>query len=136
MGYFWFSVATAKRLPKVGDHWHADYEVIICGNKMPILPYTQGNIHTHGDGKIHIHPQYPYEAGENANLGRFFRSASVTFTDSTIQYPGNRAYTNGDLCSNGKPGKLKLFVNGKEDDKLDKYVPEDLDRIRVEFTTE
>ncbi|MGH7792414.1 MAG: hypothetical protein ACREOB_08890, partial [Thermodesulfobacteriota bacterium] len=83
LGYLLVKMSQAKKFPKVGDHWHAEYEVIICGMKMPILPYTQGNIHTHGDGRIHIHPEYSYEAGKNANLGRFFSNAGGLLTEYT-----------------------------------------------------
>lgn len=67
------------RLPRVGDHWHASYEVVLCGRPEPQLAYSPGNIHTHGDGVIHIHPATPEEAGSNAHLGRFFASAGITF---------------------------------------------------------
>lgn len=136
IGYFLFKISHIKRYPNVGDHWHAQYEVFICGTRMPSLPYyTQGNIHTHGDGLIHIHPQNESEAGKNATLERFFENAGGVFKQNILQYPGSKVYRNSDICSNSQPGFLKLLVNGKENKELDQYVPDDGDKIRIEFST-
>src|SRR3989442_8990698 len=68
-----------QKLPHVGDHWHARYLVVICGKPVPDLPSTVGPIHTQGDGLIHVEPKTSAEAGQRANLGRFFASAGVAF---------------------------------------------------------
>ncbi len=44
---------------------------------------------------------------EDATLGAFFDAIGVTFTNESIM-----EVKNDDLC-NGKPGKLKMFVNDK-----------------------
>lgn len=138
---YWAMAPAGRRGAQVGDHWHATYEVIICGILRPKLPATPGGIHTHGDGVIHVHPQTAAEARANANLGRFFRSAGLpfapsSFSGSSIQLLGDRPYQNGDPCPDGRPGILRLLVNGRAEPAMDRYIIQDGDEIRLEFGPE
>ncbi len=135
-GYWLWAQGGPHRLPKVGDHWHAAYEVVICGRQQPPLAYSPGNIHTHGDGLIHIHPTTPEEAGRNANLGRFFANSGITVAAGRIRYPDGRAYRDGDPCPDGTRGRLRLLVNGEANASMDRYVPQDGDKLRIEFGPE
>lgn len=128
-----FLSATRERLPRVGDHWHARYSVVICGETLPPFPTTPGNVHTHGDSVIHIHPAVPAEAGRNANLARFFASAGVAFSSDRLELPDGRVVRNGDRCPDGQAGQIGLLVNGNSSDEFDRYVPQDRDVIVVEF---
>lgn len=119
--------------PRVGDHWHAVYQISICGELQPDLPASPGGVHTHGDGLIHIHPQVAGETGKNANLKRFFGSTGTILTHTSIRLPDGREYKNGDSCPDGQPGTLRLLVNGVENDQFEDYVPQSGDLIRVEF---
>lgn len=126
-------MASAKEPPGRSDHWHARYAVIVCGVPRPQFPFTQGGIHTHGDGVIHSHPHNRSEMGRNANLGRFFASAGVVFARDRIEFPDGTRYRNGDRCPDGNAGMLRLLVNGKPSDAFDRYVPRDRDTIVIEF---
>src|SRR5437763_17179721 len=64
----------------VGDHWHASYKIYICGKRLANYPTVEGEIHSHGDGFMHIHPQTSPYTGDNANLGTFLRLYETTFT--------------------------------------------------------
>lgn len=135
-GAYWLWAQSGPRLPRVGDHWHAAYEVVLCGKPEPQLAYSPGNVHTHGDGAIHVHPEVREEGGSNANLGRFFANSGITFSNGTLRYPDGRTYRDGDACPDGKPGRLRLLVNGMANTAMERYVPRDGDRIRVEFGPE
>lgn len=142
VGVGYWAVARGGRTgARVGNHWHARYGVIICGTSRPRLHATPGGVHTHGDGVIHVHPGTAAEAGGNANLGQFFRTAGSrffpsSFTASSIQLPGDRPYANGDPCPDGRLGTLRLFVNGPAEPSMDRYVIQDGDVIRMEFGPE
>jgi hypothetical protein len=127
------AAATREPLPRVGDHWHAAYRVVLCGETLPPFPPGPGNVHTHGDGVIHIHPAVSSEAGRNANLVRFFGSAGVDFAADRIVLPDGRAFRNGDRCPDGTPGRIRLLVNGRPLDEIERYVPKDGDEVVVEF---
>lgn len=126
-------MAGGEQPPRRGDHWHARYAVVICGVPRPQFPPTQGDVHTHGDGVIHSHPQARSETGKNANLRRFFQSAGVGFARERIEFPDGTRYRNGDPCPDGSPGTLRLLVNGRPSDAFERYVPRDRDTIVVEF---
>jgi hypothetical protein len=128
-------VAAAARppLPKIGDHWHASYLVVVCGKPVMPFPYTPGDVHTHGDGFIHIHPTSPGDAGRNATLGRFFASAGVEFAGDHITLPKALTFRNGDRCPDGTVGQLRLVVNGRTSRAFEEHVPADGDTVVVEF---
>lgn len=129
-------LVAAPRQPRgapVGAHWHARYSLVLCGQPHPQFPFTPGNVHTHGDGVIHIHPVTPAEADNNANLQRFFQSAGVTFARARIVFADGKAFRNGDRCPDGSAGTVHLLVNGKVNNAFDRYMPRDGDAIVIEF---
>jgi hypothetical protein len=120
--------------PSVGDDWYASYAVNICGREAEPLPEFDGGIHTHGDGLIHVHPTVPSEEGEAASLVEFFASAGGVLTENAMQVPGEKPWRNGNICSDGRPGRVVVVVNqGPLRDDLETYVPQDGDRILVAF---
>lgn len=112
-------------------HWHASYTVITCGQVRPMpKPFGEHHLglpllHTHGDGLIHIEGRIWKK--EDIMLGKYFEAIGVNFKDNELI-----EYKNGDLC-NGKEGKVKLYVNGKENKELTKYIIQDGDKIEVKF---
>ena len=118
---------------RVGDHWHARYEVSVCGDILPPFPESSGGIHSHGDGQIHDHPGRASEAGPNANLGRFFDSVGGELTDTSLSLPLARTYTNGDQCD-GQPGRLSVTVNGDEVAEPSLYIVRNDDVILISFS--
>ena len=120
----------------MGDHWHARYQIVFCGWVLSPLPGSPGGIHTHGDGVIHIHPRSREEAGSHATLGAFFRSASARLTGSSLELPGWAPMRNGDQCPDHRVGRWRLWVNGRVEPAMDRYILQDGDEIRLEFAGE
>lgn len=118
-----------------GDHWHATYDVIICGQEQPPIPalHNPEGVHTHGDGIIHMHPFIPSAEGAGARVQKFFEYMGGKLTEDEIQIPGQaETYRNGDLCPDGQEGFVQLFANGQSVD-IDRYIPKDGDRVRIVF---
>lgn len=124
--------------PRIGrDHWHAAYQVFVCGQRQPDFALWQGGIHTHDDGIIHIHPVLPSEEGEGARLGKWFEYGGGKLTQSEMRMPGSREeYKNGDECPDGSEAALRVFVNGERLEDWSEYIPQDGDRVQIEFGEE
>lgn len=120
-------------MPQIGDHFHAEYSVSICGQVQEDYAYSQGGIHTHGEGSIHLHPQNSTEAGTNATLARFIAGTGGRLTNSTIILPSGISYKDGDECPDGNKGKLFLKVNNIEQMEIASHVPRDEDVIIIGF---
>jgi hypothetical protein len=75
--------------PRIGDHWHAPYEIYIGGQLQPPLPeiVTPEGIHTHGDGIIHVHPHITAAEGKGASLANFFSDQGGLLTASELHLP-------------------------------------------------
>jgi hypothetical protein len=127
--------ATAVRGPFIGrDHWHAAYAVFICGQRQSNFPTWEAGVHTHADGVIHIHPFLPSEEEEGARLTKWFEYGGGLLTLSEMRMPGeDQVYRNGDRCPDGSEGRLQVFVNGERLDDWSEYIPQDGDRIIIEF---
>ena len=121
------------RYPAIGDHWHARYNISICGESVDTFPASPGEVHTHGDGLFHLHPLRLGEAGRNSNLARFMASTGSRLTNDSIQLPTGEVYTNGDECPDGTPGRLYLRVNGVAMSDIAAYVPRDGDELEFGF---
>jgi hypothetical protein len=128
--------------PRIGDHWHAPYQFFACGEKQPNASPWESGIHTHGDGIVHIHPFQTSEEGSGASLMKWFEYGGGVLTDTEIKIPGSdETFRSGDLCPDGEPGELKVFVTRAGEsaeqrlagDALLRYIPHDGDRIRIVF---
>lgn len=89
----------------IGEHWHASYKVYICGKRMTNFPTIEGQLHSHGDGFMHIHPQTQAFAGPNANLSNFLQLYETTLTQlpdgkRQLVFPDGTKHTDGDTCPN------------------------------------
>lgn len=120
--------------PFITDHWHAIYEVDICGEEQaPIATFT-GGIHTHGDGYIHIHPFTEEEEGYGARLVKFFEYAGGDLTNETLLMPGEiRTWRTGLTCPDGRLAFLQVIVNGTPLTDIEQYIPQDNDHILISF---
>ncbi|HZP25509.1 MAG TPA: hypothetical protein VFB90_00515 [Dehalococcoidia bacterium] len=127
--------------PHVGDHWHALYQVSICGAIQPPIPVFEDaeGVHTHGDGVIHIHPFNAAGEGPGARLVKFFEYAGGELSKDQLRMPGDsRTYRSGETCGTGQPpSRMQIFVNDgrgeKTIDDLESYIPQDGDFIRIVF---
>lgn len=112
-------------------HWHADFEVIACGEKVslkkaggwatrvgPIL------LHHHGDDRLHV--EGVVRKLSDVSLREFFRAIGGDFTQSELAVISEngelKAWRNGGQCPDGSVGTLKMFVNGKPNSEYGNYV--------------
>ena len=112
-------------------HWHASLKVFICGEEqqMPV-PIGQSHLgtpllHTHEDKRIHI--EGTVWKPEDITLGKYMGAIGKNFKDDQLLDKKN-----GDLCSE-QPGKVKLFVNGKESPELTNFVIKEGDKYELRF---
>ncbi len=109
-------------------HWHADYEVWVCGEKLDLIdPKFPSNkigsplFHEHNDDRIHI--EGTVVNLQNVDLGSYFEVIGGDLKSDYIKYPtteGVAEKDNGDLCD-GVPGNLKVYVNGKKIQDFENY---------------
>ena len=115
-------------------HWHAYPTVEICDEEKE-LPYPIGAnehlgsalLHTHTPPENYIHIEGRVKSEEDIKLGKYFDNIGVKFSQEQIFDTKN-----GDLC-NGKPGKLKMFVNDVENFEFRNYTIKDQDRILIKY---
>lgn len=134
LGWLTFS-DQGPRYPTTQSHWHADYVIEICGEELPPEPRSPGGVHTHGNGRIHIHPATPQESGANAHLGEFFQSIGGTLEDSLLHVPGGDTYRTGVETCGEDPGRVAVYVDGERIDDPAAYVPMDGQNVRIAFET-
>jgi len=129
---------------KLGSqHIHADWRIYLDGKQ---FDFTQlGDRHErqmHGDKSIkdtsafmHIHPaQNPEKAGDVIHMhatgitfSLFFESLGMQLTNDCLIISDSEKYCN----SVNK--KIKMFVNGKENNEFGNYVFNDLDKILLTY---
>jgi hypothetical protein len=90
-----------------GEHWHASLKIFICGKQVTNYPTVEGELHSHGDGFMHLHPSTPAASGDNASLATFLRLYETMLgTDAegktTLAFPDGTSYTDGDRCPKSK----------------------------------
>ena len=98
-------------------HWHADYEVWICGEKVDLidakgLSNRVGTtvLHEHGDDRMHVEGVVVKK--KDVDLHTFFDVVGGSLTNNHLAISTNDKIVekdNGDLC-NGNPGKLQVFL--------------------------
>jgi hypothetical protein len=108
IGVFFFVRETAAQ-PRIGDHIHAAMDIYVCGEQEPVLPAFEAGIHTHGDGLMHMHPQFSNEEGVGAAVGKFFQYGHWELNGSTLTLPGGRTFKTGDACPDGQTGVLRML---------------------------
>lgn len=132
-----FFVRGATGAPRIGDHWHAPYQVVICGERQPAMPEFEGvgsSPGTHGDAIIHLHPFSTVAEGSKNTLAGFFKTGGGTLSNSEIRSPGfSKTWKNGDKCEDGTEGTLQVFLNNEKLDDFTRYIPRDGDRLRIVF---
>ena len=99
-------------------HWHADFEVWNCGQKINLKdPKGFSNrigtrtLHEHGDDRIHL--EGLVITPTDANLSNFFRVVGGDLTTSSVSMPindGTFSIKNGDTCVSATDPKLQVFA--------------------------
>lgn len=134
--------------PNYPIHWHADVDVVICGEDKQLPEATPGGLlgthmlHTHdrsaninslrnSDGNGVIHTEGDVKgAPEEHTLQAFMKNIGVRFDNQTIMDKKN-----GDLCGDA-PGMVKVFLNDKTLENFIDYLPRNGDFIRIEFSSD
>ncbi len=106
---------TSSGPPTTSQTWYAALGIDVCGTMQPNLPASKNTTVTgltaNGNGIVTIHPKNSSESGSNATLGKFVQHyKGLELDNSTLQYPGKSAYTNGDVCPKGTPDSGKPGV--------------------------
>lgn len=127
----------------IGEHWHAAYKIFICGKRMTNYPTVEGEVHSHGDGFMHLHPSTQAFAAENATVGNFFRLYETTIGQRPdgkreIRFPDGTHYADGDKCPNDKKAYDVVMTNkGKRvEGDPGAYEPKDNDQLVIRFGPE
>ncbi len=127
----------------VGEHWHASYRIYICGKRVENYPNVEGEIHSHGDGFMHIHPASPPFSGDNASLGTFLRLYETgigVLPDGkrTIIFPDGTSHKDGGRCPGSKKRyNVELLNKGKKiagDPAA--FIPHEGDAVVIRFGPE
>ncbi|MBI2641730.1 hypothetical protein HYW87_04015 [Candidatus Roizmanbacteria bacterium] len=131
-GIGWY-IAKQPKIPESeiisrgGLHWHPTITVIIKGEEQEIakdigIGAVHEAIHTHDStGTIHMEMQ-GLITKDDTELGRFFKIWGKEFNSQCIF----------DNC-NGQGGKVKMFVNGKENKEFENYLMKDKDKIEIRY---
>ena len=128
-------------------HWHADFEIFICDDKIDIAdPQGLSNkvgtslLHEHNDNRIHVEGVVIHK--KDISLGAFFFAIEGQISNDELKVPTNSGIIgahNGDKC-NGNPATLYTFVNGELINNPSDYVISSYekippgDRIKIVFT--
>lgn len=100
-----------------GWHWHAAYGVNICGSWLGPLGETQTDIHTHGDGLLHMEARSTSGAGKNSTLGKVFDILGAEVRSNRLRYLGETYRPDEVKCGEGKDAldaEFRWALNGKE----------------------
>lgn len=99
-------------------HWHADYEVWACGEKLDLTdPQGFSNrigsatFHEHNDDRIHV--EGAVVDPKDVSLGKFFEFVGGELHEDHLSYATNegvKEYNNGDQCPDGTAGTLQVFL--------------------------
>lgn len=128
----WYIAKQPKTPPseiisKSGIHWHPELSIYVKGTKQEIsanigIGISHQPIHTHDTtGVLHLEIQGLVRK-EDIKLARFFKVWGKQFNSNCIF----------DSC-NGSDGKVKLLVNGKENNEFENYLMQDKDNIEIRY---
>ena len=128
-------------------HWHADFEIWICGHQESLME-PKGLSNKQGTDLVHAHSDYRMHVEgvildmKQASLGAFFYANQGSISSDHVTFPGHDGLIdvhNGDKC-NENPAKLYVFVNGNLIENPRDYVISPYekvppgDRIKIVFT--
>ena len=116
---------TLKSETKGPVHWHADYQIWNCGERLDIMePEKLTNrigtrlVHEHGDNRIHV--EGIIKDIHNADLHNFFNVLGGELTETSFSMPSNEGIVtanDGGLC-NGESAEVQIFAYIVEDANL------------------
>ena len=121
------------------QHIHADWKIYINGNQLDLSDKYYGRIRDGKSASSFIHAEA--SAGEKTGdvlhmhatgvpLWILFKSIGMDFNKDCIALDDKEK-----SCNDGNK-KLKFYVNGKENNKFENYVFNDLDKILISYGNE
>ena len=126
----------------VGEHWHASYRIYLCGKRVTNYPSSEGELHSHGDGFMLIHPATPQFSGANATLGTFLRLYETGIGEvsgkTTLIFPDGKKYQDGDRCPGSRERhNVEVLNKGKPiEGDPGSFLPHEGDAIVIRFGEE
>lgn len=122
--------------PQINDHYHSAYAIWDCGTdsfQSPLSDAQQrGEIHTHADGLIHVHPFTSRLTGPGATMGAFFETIGVEVSDTEID-TGSTVLGEGGLECGGEEAVVQVAVwddaNTAREEPPDRVVTDDIGDI-------
>ncbi len=101
--------------PTTSQTWYAALGIDICGTMQPNLVASTNKKKTglvaDGNGVLTVAPKNSSESGASATLGKFVSNyKGLELTNTSIQYPGKSAYSNGMVCPKGTPDAGKSGI--------------------------
>lgn len=119
-------------------HIHSELNVLICGkeHKLPKEEGELSSIHTHKETNLlHFHERLRVD-----RQGDILDPSPLTLANAVNKALGLQLtdncigkYCNGNPCSSGKKGILRLEVNGQPNQNIPDYVWKDGDAIQLTF---
>lgn len=107
-----------KIISKNGIHWHAELKIFVKGKEIEVpanigIGVIHNPLHTHDTDGI-IHMEFNRIVRENdLKLGKFFEVWRKKFDSNE--------------------GKIKMLVNGKENNEFEDYAMRDGDKIEIRY---
>lgn len=123
-----FVVCNKEGICEKSVHVHATLNVSICQERKN-LPKETGRltrVHTHKEKNLlHFHERLRISPKTNEPINPEPLTIKAALQELKIRLP--------DKCPDGKPGKLKLTVNGETQEKIPDYIWKDGDKIELTF---
>ncbi|MBI4991973.1 MAG: hypothetical protein HZB99_02035 [Candidatus Harrisonbacteria bacterium] len=117
-------------ISRQGMHWHSELKIFINGEEHQIpegigLSAVHNPIHTHDDSGV-LHLEFTGLVAKNdIKLDKFFKAWQRDFNANCIF----------NYC-NGPQGKVKMSVNGSENNEFENYIMKDKDKIEIKYESE
>lgn len=99
-------------------HWHADYEVWVCGQKLDLVDPTGWSnkigtptLHEHNDNRLHL--EGVALTPHDVSFGRFFRVIGGEITPTSLIFPDKNGLvqkTTGAHCPDDTIGTLQAYA--------------------------
>ncbi|MDO8633672.1 MAG: hypothetical protein Q7K34_00060 [archaeon] len=119
-------------------HWHADFELWVCGEKISNLKAAEFPSNKVGTAVLHHHDDYRMHveglviSKEDVSLSAFFNAIGGEFINGHFRTKLENGEwidkSDGETCPDGKPGKWRLYAKNhatgefEENTELEDYV--------------
>ena len=127
-----------NKTPMLGDaHEHSDFKVYLNNEAFDFSQDTYMSKKPGSDEQlspfVHLHDNIGYiihKHIQGVTLGEFFNTLNMKFSSTCFILDNDTEYCND------KDNTIKMYVNGKINNKFEKYEFKDLDRILITYGNE